>query len=152
MMRGFTLIEMLVVLALLGAFAMLAVPFASGWTARARLNVAESTWQEAYGRAKAAALRNRHGIHGAQAASVLCVSGPALEVRVASSPTSAASCASVRQWRATLPDGLESRHAGAAVSCFAFDNRGSLLALGSCSATAELELRHGTSHASIALR
>ncbi|KAF1066899.1 MAG: hypothetical protein GAK45_01803 [Pseudomonas citronellolis] len=148
---GFTLIELMVTVSLLGMLIMLATPFTTAWTSNARLNVAEGTWREAYGRAKAAALRNRYGQRGEQAPSFLCLNGTTLSVRVAASADSPASCSSTTLWSTTLPSALSSQHDDAVVSCFAFDNRGSLLSGSTCASTSDLRLQYGNSSLSLSL-
>ncbi|WP_187671625.1 pilus assembly FimT family protein [Zestomonas carbonaria] len=150
---GFTLIELMVTIAVMAMLIMLAAPFASGWTERAQLNSAESIWREAYGRAKAAALRNRHGAHGDQVVSFLCLNDGALGVRVARDADTPASCSSTELWKSALPSRLKSLRGGGTteVSCFAFDNRGNLLPEKTCATNNDLELRYGHSSVSISL-
>ena len=71
--RGFSLIELLVVLALLGFLLSLAVPFASSWSNQSKLQDAAQLLQQGIGRTKALALRNHAGMTSDQAAAKLCL-------------------------------------------------------------------------------
>lgn len=149
---GFTLIEMMVVVALIGLLAMLASPFTTAWVEHARLNTAEGIWREAYGRAKAAALRNPHGIGGGRAASFICLGKDQLTVRSARDADTPASCTSPVLWQARLPEKLTTRpKAGShALVCMSFNNRGSSSTEATCAGN-ELELVYGRSSLSVSL-
>ncbi len=71
--RGFSLIELMVVVALLAFLLMLAVPFTNTWSANAKLRDAENQLHQGVGRAKALALRNHAGMTNNQAVAKLCI-------------------------------------------------------------------------------
>lgn len=114
--RGFSLIELLVVLALLAFLLMLAVPFASTWGDKTKLQDAAQLLQQGIGRTKALALRNKTGMTNDQAAAKLCLKNnednDRLELYQAEKtnniePNKPAKCYSADQelvWQANLPN------------------------------------------------
>lgn len=113
--HGFSLIELLVVVALLGFLLMLAVPFTTSWSASAKLRDAENQLHQGIGRSKALALRNFAGMTNTQAAAKLCLksntSDNTLELKLYQADLGAlntpAKCYSADEalvWQASLPN------------------------------------------------
>ncbi|RYZ95266.1 MAG: type II secretion system protein, partial [Moraxellaceae bacterium] len=72
---GFSLIELLVVLAVVAFLAFVTVPLATGWIRNAQLEKDFAGLQRALGTAKALAMRNSTGAASSEPVAVLCRSG-----------------------------------------------------------------------------
>jgi len=59
---GFTLIELMITIAIIALLAVVAAPYTSSWIHEANVNEAKSTLHRAHGQAKAIALRNPNGV------------------------------------------------------------------------------------------
>jgi|GEM_PF-3262214 len=92
--RGFSLIELLVVLAVVAFLAFVTVPLASGWIRNAQLEKDFAGVQRALGTTKALAMRNSTGADSGVASAVLCRSGQDLFIfqRTGTTPATAAAC------------------------------------------------------------
>src|SRR5690554_3381020 len=100
--RGFSLVELMIVLALLGFLLMLAVPLTNSWSASAKLRDAENLLQQGVGRSKALAQRNTLGVTGNQAAAHLCLDSTTAKIEL----YPADSCNGSVIWSAQLPAGV----------------------------------------------
>ena len=72
--RGFSIIELMIVLLLVGMALTRAIPFTVDWVNSARISEAEATLIEVVGLAKATALRNPAGVIDGEAVSSVCLS------------------------------------------------------------------------------
>ncbi|TBV09059.1 prepilin-type N-terminal cleavage/methylation domain-containing protein [Phytopseudomonas dryadis] len=136
--RGFSLVELLVTLALLAFLLMLAVPFTNTWSDSARLRDAENLLHQGIGRAKALALRNHHGMTGTRTAASLCLDGQSqrLNLYQASSAAQQADCSGAYGspvWSAQLPKAATVKSGANDFACLALDSRGLPTANGGCS-------------------
>lgn len=130
--QGFTLIEMMIVILIVGLLALIAGPFTGAWSDGANVHKAQGELDQAVRYARAAALRNEVGARGKEAAIRLLVDGS--EVKVCRTVTGA--CADV-WWQTEMPNGV----AIAGATEVLFDNKG--LALGAVTITLS---RGGESH------
>src|SRR5690606_24323238 len=80
LVRGFTLVELLVTVAVIAILAALALPATATWASGARQADARGELAEALGRARALAIRNPDGRAGRQAAALVRRRGDVLEV------------------------------------------------------------------------
>ena len=115
-MRGFTLIELMVTLAILAMLLLMAAPLAADWVHGARTLQARGTLVQGFENAKALALRNpceAPNATGAHAAAALeaKIEGTTVTLNVLALPQGVSGCALLDarpnpQWTARLPDGV----------------------------------------------
>ncbi|WP_269751433.1 pilus assembly FimT family protein [Denitrificimonas caeni] len=135
--RGFSLIELMIGLALLAFLIMLAAPFTNTWSDSAKLHEAESLLRQGVGRAKALAQRNEKGVTGSQAAAVLCNDNATLSLY------QAATCTGTTVWSAKLPAVVIIKNSETVFGCLAISNRGLPVASNSCNLQSEYTLSIG---------
>ena len=110
-MRGFTLIELMVTLAILAMLLLMAAPLAADWVHGARTLQARGTLVQGFENAKALALRNPcadPNATGTPAAAALeaKIEGTTVTLNVLALPQGVSGCAPNPQWTARLPDGV----------------------------------------------
>ena len=114
-MRGFTLIELMVTLAILAMLLLMAAPLAADWVHGARTLQARGTLVQGFENAKALALRNpceAPNATGAHAAVLQAqTDGATVTLNVLALPQGVSGCALLDarpnpQWTARLPDGV----------------------------------------------
>ena len=115
-MRGFTLIELIVTLAILAMLLLMAAPLAADWVHGARTLQARGTLVQGFENAKALALRNPcadPNATGTPAAAALeaKIEGTTVTLNVLALPQGVSGCALLGarpnpQWTARLPDGV----------------------------------------------
>ena len=115
-MRGFTLIELMVTLAILAMLLLMAAPLAADWVHGARTLQARGTLVQGFENAKALALRNPRAdpnATGTPAAAALAakIEGTTVTLNVLALPQGVSGCALLvtrpdPQWTARLPDGV----------------------------------------------
>lgn len=165
-MQGFTLIELMIVVLIVGLMLLVASPFTGAWSDSARLTEAKGVWTEAIGRAKAAALRNPAGVSTTAAgdvevAAAVCITN-AIEVRgaiagvpataaAAAVPYVAAACPSTGNllWSSPLINGVsiegaDADDATASITCLQLDNRGFAVGSNTCAIDTQFKLSSGS--------
>ncbi|SDW62008.1 prepilin-type N-terminal cleavage/methylation domain-containing protein [Pseudomonas kuykendallii] len=123
--RGFSLIELMISVALLAFLVLIAGPFTSAWSNGAKVRDAEGVLNQGIGRAKAAALRNRYGIVDGKPAATLCLSDSnLLSLHEANDKDTPATCLTHSPWQAQLPASVSVTLTADAstLSCLSFDN------------------------------
>jgi prepilin-type N-terminal cleavage/methylation domain-containing protein len=116
--RGFTLIEMAVVLAIMAFLALVASPFTVGWSNAARVRQSTHRLVEGAAHAKSFALRNAGAVTGDQPAAVLVAAGS--RMCVYSGVPDALSCDGATVWSAQSTAHVELN--GQAGQCVALNN------------------------------
>jgi prepilin-type N-terminal cleavage/methylation domain-containing protein len=153
--RGFTLIELMIVILIAGLLMLVAAPFTRAWTASAKITEAQGVLNQAVSRAKAVALRNPNGLarvddsDNIQVAAAVCGASGNVNVWVATDVDTPASCdtAGTSQgtqiWTHKLPNNVTvETMAGTTASTFTglcFDNRG--LVIDSCGSKGLLNIK-----------
>lgn len=134
---GFTLIEILITIALVAIISLVAVPITSEWLRDSEVQVAEGQLTQAIGHAQASGIRNVPASTGDDHAAIICINTTtdALTVRESTSSVTAdctaANTATVL-WQAKLESRVELVDTSDnAVSCLCFNNKGLLTDQGS---------------------
>ncbi len=146
--HGFSLIELMMILAIMALLATAAAPLTGGWVKDADLTKVRGSLTQAVGRAKAASLRNFRGAQSNAPVAAICIANNTVTVREGTS-ANAPSCSSntgTVVWQDPLDSDVTITSGGSAVSCLCFDNRGLLTnnACTGCSTTGSLTLTAGS--------
>ena len=123
--RGFSLVELMVTLAIVALLALMAMPFSTRWMDSDRQLQARGTLTEGVGQARALSLRNPGGIaHGSPAACLRLATDNVLEVARLAVGEACADGAVV--WNGRLNSSIVLREPGTGTpfQCVAFDSRG----------------------------
>ncbi|WP_313517377.1 prepilin-type N-terminal cleavage/methylation domain-containing protein [Pseudomonas sp.] len=153
--RGFTLIELMITVALLAFLVLIGGPFTAAWSNGAKVRDAEGVLNQGIGRAKAAALRNRYGIVDSKPAAILCLSSDnLLSLHEADDKDTPATCATHSPWQAQLPASVSvTLTAGTTtLSCLSFDSHAAFASVsvpGGCSSSTALTLASGGENADL---
>jgi type IV pilus assembly protein PilA len=133
--RGFTLIEVMVTLAVMLILLMAAIPMSISWSNSAKQRDAAGLLQQGLSRAKALALRNPGAVAAGQPSVALCLGGDTLSLlrleRDAAFSCTPAGAADL-QWSALVPSSASIRIGGADFKCLALDNRGLPVPVSDC--------------------
>jgi prepilin-type N-terminal cleavage/methylation domain-containing protein len=126
--KGFTLIELMVTLAVMSILLMAGVPLTQGWINSAHQRDAASVIQQGIARAKAMALRNPAGVIGSdKPAALLCRNDSTLVLAQPASNQNAFNCSQVGSaqivWSSALPKQVTVESDDKAFQCVALDNR-----------------------------
>lgn len=127
--KGFTLIELMVVLVIVAALAAAALPFTHAWVEGVRQSNARSQVSQAVGVAQGLAMRNPNGVLQGQAVSRLTISQGQVRVRALG--------ATETVWQARLGDGVAvlNGKTGQRLTCVEWDNRGAIVVANGCQHT-----------------
>lgn len=117
--QGFTLIEMMIVILIVGLLALIAGPFTGAWSDGANVHKAQGELDQAMRYARAAALRNEVGATGAEPAIRLMVDGST--VKVCKAVTGACNDT---WWQTELPSGVAIDFPSGMPNEVVFDNKG----------------------------
>ena len=147
---GFTLIEAMVAVLIIGLVAVAAAPFTSSWFHDADVQKSAGALQSAYGRAKSIALRNPRGVTGsdAPAAGFRYQDGKLL---VCDGDPSSADCVSTGtgtavsvQWQIGLPEGVDLLIDGNPADAYAINNTGQSIGASGTLDSLRFEVSKGT--------
>lgn len=134
--RGMTLIELMIVVALVAILAMALSPFTARWVDSARLTQSQGIMEQAIGQARASALRNPAAISGNAPASMLCSTANTIVLYVPIASDTSLSCPDTtppsQPWSNAVPAPVTFKQNTATWSCTCFNNKGLLTQQGSC--------------------
>lgn len=132
-----TLIELIIVIALLAILAAAAAPFTSKWIESARITETIGILEQAVGQARAAALRNPTALSGDTPASKICNDSTGVHIVLPIAGNSTLDCASppAQPWLSKLPANTTIKQGANDWACVCFNNKGLLTTTtASCSA------------------
>lgn len=161
--RGFNLIELMIIIAILATLAVAAVPLGGAWVQDADLIEVEGDLTSAIGRAKSSSLRNATAVTGGNPVSAICISDTnmvtILNANGAGTPDCVAGTGD-QVWQAQLDSDVEIFETNLAdledpvndISCVCFNNKGLLTQAApcqACSVTSTITLMAGRKDAHI---
>lgn len=153
--RGLTLVELLVVVAIVGTLAVMSGSFASGWAASNRVIDGENLVGRAFNFAKAAAIRNPNGVVENNPAAIVCLQNDELSVRAPEGVSTVVDCTSTNVvWRNAAHKLLSIQNGGVNFSCACINNRGRLTTsnCSACSSDATYTITSGGESATYVLK
>ena len=135
--RGFTLIELIVTLALLAILRAMVAPLKGGWTDRSRVQSAKSSLKTAISQARTAAIRNTENRLSSQTAASACIDTSALTITAyrITGTNDPCSSSNTKLKEASFASGVSFKQGGTSVTCFVFNANGVLMNSGSCATT-----------------
>lgn len=146
--QGFTLIELMIAIAIFGLLMTFGAQLTKSWTDSAQQNEAANLLKQGISRAKATALRNPGGAMGTSPAAVLCRSGQSLKLFSLADQASL-DCTSNTSvlWQASLPASANLQVGGTNLTCIAFNSRGLPVNGSSTCATSTINVTAGSESA-----
>lgn len=132
--KGFTLIELMVVLVIVAALAAAALPFTNAWVEGVRQSNARSQVSQAVGVAQGLAMRNPRGALQGQAISRMTIAQGQVTVRDLG--------AAAVVWQASLGEGVAvlNEKTGQPLTCVEWDSRGAVVVANGCQHTRQARL------------
>lgn len=124
---GFTLVELLIVLAVIATLALATVPLGNSWTSSAESVNTKGVLSQAISRAKSTAMRNGNKITNTNAATAVCLNRGTVEVREASGSITSAHCNSGGgniAWSGKIGTDLTIQVNNQAFSCLCISTKG----------------------------
>lgn len=146
--KGFTLIELMITIAIFGILLFVGAPFTKAWGDSANQREAAGLLQQGISRAKATALRNPGKALDDAPAAALCRSGQALKLfSVANAQSIDCSATTNVLWTAQIPASAVVQASGADIACIAFNSRGLPVAGGNACTTSTINVTAGSESA-----
>ena len=153
--QGFSLIELMIVIAILAFLVLAAAPLSGAWVQDADLHEVEGSLTQAVGRAKAAALRNYAAAENNQPVTAICIANNTVSVRerTASAAPDCATPAGTLLWQDAIDEDVSIKANTVAVSCMCFNNRGFLTSdsCAGCNTLSTLTLTAGSKNVSVTI-
>jgi prepilin-type N-terminal cleavage/methylation domain-containing protein len=126
---GFTLIEILIALAIVATLAFATISLGSSWTSSAESVNTKGVLAQAIGRAKSTAMRNANKIADTSAAVAICLTSGKVEIHEASGTITSAHCntsGGTTTWSGKIGTSLSIKSGSNTLSCLCFSNKGQL--------------------------
>lgn len=132
--KGFSVIELMIVLLLLGMALAKGIPFTVEWVYSARVTEAESALIEGVGFAKAKALRNSNGVIEGRAVTAMCYDNGQFSIYEGDDNAKPAACDATldRPWMQSIASTVDIKVAGNAFACVCFDAKAQITQNGNC--------------------
>ncbi|MGC4077893.1 MAG: prepilin-type N-terminal cleavage/methylation domain-containing protein [Rubrivivax sp.] len=138
--RGFTLVEMMIVLVLMVVMALVVAQLGTQWSDNARLARVQAQLQHAYDSTKSAALQNPQAATRGDAAATLCLQDGAFAVVLGDD------CSAKAVWSYAQESGVSVSLADADSRCIALDSAGVAVAASGCSTDLRFSITTGSAH------
>lgn len=158
--RGYSLIELMITIAVLAFLAVVAMPMGSQWVKDSSLEETEGKIMQALGQAKASGLRNPAAKTGDALVAIVCIDTSTDKLwLMESTATVEANCdttnTATKLWQTELHEDLTVTDASNSnVTCLCTNNKGLLINSGTCSACYtgnQLKLAAGSSNRFVAI-
>lgn len=122
--QGLSLIELMIVLLIIGILALVAMPFTGAWVQSTQVHEGKSTLLQAWGQAKAIALRNPKKVQANVAAAELMINA---DGSLTVCPSLCASASATDKWSISPPSGTAIAFTNPVSDSIRFTNTGQLL-------------------------
>jgi len=152
---GFTLIETMIIVTIIGILAVLGSGFTVNWVRQAELNTATASLESAINLARSAAIRNATGVVGDQTSGHLCFSNHTLIVRIGVDTTGAEStCSTTSLYHFKISSNIIIKAASETdnFKCIAFNNSGQVVEAAGCTVNSPLTLVNAGGNESYAFK
>lgn len=133
---GFTLIELMIVVSLIGALMVVGSSLTTGWVASAQINNASAAMKNAVYQARIAALRNAGNKNTDQPAASVCIEDGVIKVVAISNIMTTVVCETAYNkatQKLSIAKGASITQGGTALSCMTFGPTGLALPFAGCS-------------------
>lgn len=141
---GFSLIELMVTIAILGILAITGISLTGKWSQQMELDKAIMSLNSSFSLAKSTAMRNGAARAITDASSQICFNSSIISVHEATA-IAAASCSTPTVFQYPLNSAIAIKNADTTgFNCFAFDHFGQVLSTGSCKTNLSLTISNGS--------
>lgn len=146
---GYTLIEVLIVIAILASLVLVAAPLTGSWLNASHLQESGGQLKEAVSRAKSIALRNAIAATGDTPVSAVCLNATReLSVRQSTiaTPLNCPTAVGEKSWQAKVSEKIGIKQNSTVFICVCFDNKALVTTAGTClacSGDTEFEISAG---------
>mgnify|MGYP000570674667 FL=1 len=142
---GFTLIETMIIVAIIGVLAVLGSGFTVNWVRQAELNTATTSLESAINLTKSAAIRNATGVVGDQTSGHLCLSNHTLIVHIGGDEDETgteSTCSTTSLYNFKISSNIIIKAASETdnFKCIAFNNSGQVVTAAGCTMNSPLTL------------
>lgn len=142
---GFTLIETMIIVAIIGVLAVLGSGFTVNWVRQAELNTATASLESAINLARSAAIRNATGVVGDQTSGHLCLSNHTLIVHIGGDEDETgteSTCSTTSLYNFKISSNITIKAASETddFKCIAFNNSGQVVGAAGCTMNSPLTL------------
>lgn len=142
---GFTLIETMIIVTIVGILAGLGSAFTVNWVRQAELNTATASLESAINLARSAAIRNATGVVGDQTSGHLCLSNHTLIVHIGGDEDETgteSTCSTTSLYNFKISSNITIKAASETddFKCIAFNNSGQVVEAAGCTVNSPLTL------------
>jgi len=123
--RGFTLVELMITIAVLMLVTVFVAPMTGGWSASARRLTVQGSLIEAFGHARGAAIRNAAAESGNTPVATVCLNNSVLTV-IKGSASGCGTTAAEKIWQSKVSSGVQITQNDSPYQCTCFDNKAQL--------------------------
>ena len=126
---AFTLVELMVVIAIMSILTVITIPAGYYWVENSRITNVKGNLTEAVGRAKGAAIRNERAVFGGDPVAIICISETSHLIILEGTAAAAPACedsVGTQIWTAELDAKVTVSNSGSEVTCLCFNNSGLL--------------------------